>query len=140
MALGNTYEPQIIELLGDRGDVVSYTVANGTQISKGSLMQLTDPRTMSKATAGTHTFAGIAAADKVALDGQVQLGAYRYGIFEMRCDEGAGVGVGCPVAVSGSNCFRLGVAGDLVTGKIIGKALEAFSAGEEGSVLVGSLI
>lgn len=136
MALANSYEAQIVELLGDRGDVIRFTVADATSMSKGSLCKLTDARTASKSSA-QDVWAGIAAADKVASDGSTSLGLYTRGIFEMRCTSAEGITAGGTVALSGANLIHLASAGDMDTGKAFGRALEDFSANEEGLVLVG---
>jgi len=135
-----TYEAQIIELLGDRGDVVRYTVADATAISKGTVMELRDPRTIVKSTTRTaypNPIAGIAVSDKVANDGSTTMGVYTYGIFEMRCDEGKGISVGDYVCVSGANNqVRVAAAADVISGAVLGKALEHASDDEEFAVLV----
>lgn len=67
----------------------SFTVADGTQISQGSLLKLTDPKTASKADAGSAAVgadtagAGIANAEKKASDGSTQLGLWKKGNFNI---------------------------------------------------------
>jgi len=136
MALANSYEAQIVELLGDRGNVISFTVSNTASISKGTLCKLTDPRTAS-ASSAQDVWAGIAAADKVANDGSTKLGFIRNAICEMKCTSSEGITAGGTVALSGANIIHLASAGDMDTGKAFGRALEDFSASEEGLVLVG---
>lgn len=134
-----TYEAGIIELLGDRGDVIRYTVADATAISKGSLMRLTDPRTCIKNSASMSYMpvAGIASADKVANDGSTSMGCYTHGIFELRTSEGAGLLTGDSVCMSGANNeICLAREADTISGGILGKALETATSTEEIAVLV----
>jgi|TARA_Y100000310_G_C20649682_1_gene798663 hypothetical protein len=80
-------EAVIIELLGDGGDVVQFTVADGAGIEKGTLMQISsDPRTITASSADGEIFVGVAAAEKVASDGSTTLGVYTHGIFDMTVD------------------------------------------------------
>lgn len=73
---------QIIELLGNpRGCPIRYTVADGVQIAKGTLLKITDPRTAAAQTGSADAFAGIAAAEKVASDGSTTLAVYTKGLF-----------------------------------------------------------
>ena len=68
---------------------LSFTVANGTGISKGAILKITDPRTAAASSAAGDAFAGIASADKEASDGTVKLGVWTQGIFDLQCN-GAG--------------------------------------------------
>jgi len=78
-----TNEAVIVELLGDRGNVIDYTIADASTAEKGTIMMLKDPRTCSGANVAAQVLAGIAASEKVLSDGQVNLGCYTYGIFDM---------------------------------------------------------
>jgi len=64
----------------------SFVVADGTQISRGILLQSTDPRTASKCTNTSLTtpqvHAGIAAMEKEAGDGSTHITLWRKGIFD----------------------------------------------------------
>jgi len=130
-------EAVIVELLGDRGDVMQFIVADGTGIAKGAILQLTDNRTAA-ASAADKPVAGIAATEKVASDGQTTLGCYTNGIFDL-VDSGAGNTVGVPVVLGGINTFKTAAAGDAELGRIFGKSLATAGAGatEEVRVLVG---
>ena len=78
-------EAVIIELLGDEGDVVQYTVAAGTAITQGTLMYLSsDPRTILASSAEGQIFVGIAVSDKTATDGSTKMGVYTNGIFDLK--------------------------------------------------------
>ena len=100
-------EAVIIELLGNGGDPVRYTVADGTGIAKGTLMQLSsDPRTITASSGDGEIFVGIAAAEKVANDGSTELAVYTNGIFDIT-DSGAGVALGKYAKLNGANVVAL---------------------------------
>jgi hypothetical protein len=127
-------EAVIIELLGDRGDVVRYTVADATGISKGSIMyHSASPRTISKSSAQWQSPAGIAAADKEANDGSTTLGVYTKGIFDLKNETGNTIGVGQSVMISGANLIG-GIPGGMSNISnatlILGKCLEVAAANE----------
>ena len=128
-------EAVIVELLGDRGDVISYNVADGTGIAKGAILQLTDNRTAA-ASAADKVVAGIAASEKVADDGQLYLGCYTNGIFDL-VDSGAGGNVGLSVVLGGVNTVKSAATSE--DGRIFGKRFATAGAGatEEVRVLVG---
>jgi len=143
MALNaGTYEAQIINWLGQENNAVRFTCADATAISKGTLMRLKDPVTAIKNGAGTYNVAipvaGIAAADKVANDGSTTIGCYRGGIWELRADGGTHlITAGDLVAISGANNqIRKAYAADIVSGAVLGTALEDATASEEIAVLV----
>ena len=115
----------IIELLGNAGDPVRYTVADGTSISKGTLLKVADPRTASASTGTGDVFCGIAAADKVANDGSTTLAAYTNGIFDLQASNGGAITVGAMVSTSGANMIKTAIATEAEAGKMIGQALEA---------------
>lgn len=127
----------IIELLGDGGDVISYNCADGTAIAKLALLQLTDNRTV-LASADNKPCAGIAASEKVADDGQLYLGCYTNGIFDL-LDAGAGGAVGVNVVLGGVNEVRDAAATEAEKGWILGKrfATAGAAATEEVRVLIG---
>ena len=122
-------EAVIIELLGNGGDPIRYTVADGTNIPKGSLMQLSGDRTASKTSAVNQKFVGIAAAEKVANDGSTNLAVYTNGLFDLT-DSGSAITRGYMVKVGGANTIADAGDGDLELGRIVGKALETASADE----------
>jgi hypothetical protein len=68
-----------------------FTVADGTAIAKGALLQLTDPRT-ALAPTGVNMVAGIAAREKVASDGRTNLAVYQDGLFRVYLSGGGAVG------------------------------------------------
>jgi len=124
-------EAVIIELLGNGGDPVRYTVADGTGIEKGTLMYLSaDPRTIAASSADGQCFVGVAASEKVASDGQTTLAVYTHGIFDLT-DSGAGVTVGTRVKLNGANVVATAdEAGANGETEVVGLALETASAAE----------
>ena len=82
----------ITDLMGNEGDVIRYTVASGTRIIKGRVLEMTDPRTaiaVTATTAGTVIApnAGISAAEKSIADGDVSttLGVVTNCIAKLGC-------------------------------------------------------
>ncbi len=125
----------IIELLGKEGDVIRFTVTDGTKINKGEIMTMTDPRTIVVSTSDNNPFAGISAAEKVASDGATELAVYTHGIFDINAS--AAITVGERVSISGDNEVAKVAAPDLLFSDV-GIALETASQDEIIAVLVGS--
>lgn len=130
-------EAIIVELLGNAGDPVSYTVADGTTIEKGTVLELTDPRTCKKVSGAGVVIAGIAAAEKVASDGATEIAVYTNCIVELKCAAGGTATLGSYVrSASTDNTITVATTLDNETGKAIGKALETGSNSEVISVRV----
>ena len=129
-------EAVIIELLGNGGDPVRFTVGDLSAIPKGTLLELLDDRTVSGSIITTgDPFAGVAAAEKVAGDGSTTLALYRHGIFDLLCANGS-ITAGAMVCLSGANAVREAVEADCPTGAIIGQALETGSNADTIAVLI----
>lgn len=116
-------EAVIIELLGNGGDPIRYTVADATAVPKGSLMRLTEPRLVVISSAADQPICGIAASAKNALDGQVNIAVYTNGIFDIVNATGAAT-CGAIQAVNGVNTVTNADANDLLQGSTVGQALE----------------
>ncbi len=125
----------IIELLGDKGDVIRYTVDDSVAIAKMALCSISDPRTAALSS-DEGSFAGFAASEKVANDGQTDLGFYTAGIFDIVTDTST-PGVGTYVVTDGANQVKAEDSGDELLGDRVGKALETASSGETIAVAVG---
>lgn len=125
-----------VELHGDRGNVMRYTVADGTAISGGTLMKASNPKTAAEATADNDIVAGIAAAAKEANDGATTLGLYQKGIFDIMVDDIAAVAVGDDLTISGANTLKKYTTLDNEKGYVLGKALESTSGGTPEVILV----
>ena len=132
-------EAVIIELLGNGGDPIRYTVADGTGIEKGTIMKFSgDPRTIAATSADGDLIAGIAATEKVANDGQTSLGVFTNGIFDIGCTAATGSAVlGEGVKISAANTVAP-ADDDTVEhmGEVVGRSLETGSAGEVVAVRV----
>lgn len=125
-------EAIILDLLHAKGNPVRYTIDDAYAVEKGALMTLLDARTVSGsgATSLGPSVAGVAAAEKVANDGATTLAVYTEGIFDLVVSATGAVAVGQYVTISGVNVIDTGVYPQLSGGSILGKALEAGSAGE----------
>jgi len=124
------YEAVIIELLGNAGDPVRYTVADGVLIPKGSLMYLSGDREATISSAQGQIFVGIATTEKVASDGITALAVYTNGIFDLT-DEGAGITLGDMVKLGGVNTIATqDEAGVNAAAETVGLALEAATGSE----------
>jgi len=77
---------------------ITFTVANATAVEKGTSMMMTDPRTAVASNAIGAVWAGIAASEKIASDGNTSLGIFRHGIF--RVTASGSVAVGDPACTS----------------------------------------
>lgn len=131
-------EAVIVELLGNRGDPIDLTIVDTATIGKGTVMSLGDPRSgAATLAAGTGEISGgIAAADKVASDGQLNLACYQYGIFDLKVNPSEAVTLGAKVTNSGANLIRDATAAECDAGAAIGKALETGAVNEVIEVLV----
>jgi len=130
-------EAVIIELLGDRGDVINFTVADALAVPKGSIMELTDERTCILNSAANKPIAGIAAHEKVANDGSTTIGLYTYGIFDLKTVAGGTAVLGADVVSSGAgNEVDDFDTLDRENGYVIGKSLATGAASTVNNVLV----
>ena len=125
-------EAVIVELLGNGGDPVEYTVADGTTILKGTILKIgSDPRTAVAADTDGDLICGIAAAEKVASDGATTLAVYTNGIFDIKVKSGGSATLGKPVKIDGAN--TVDAADDDTTANMwetVGVTLETGSASE----------
>lgn len=116
---------------------IPFTVADGAGIEKGCVCKMSDPMTAAASSADNDVFAGIAAVEKIASDGQTKLGLYRRGIFKMVIEAGNSTTVGQQVVIKGANTIGGYTTLDDEKGYVIGQALETGAAGESVLVLVG---
>ncbi len=124
-------EAIIVELLGNGGDPVSFTVNDSVGIEKGAILKMTDARTAIINSGAGDVIAGIAAAEKVASDGNTKLAVYTNGIFDIKVVSGQSATVGKFQRVSATvNQIQDATSLDHETGKAVGRALETGSASE----------
>jgi len=122
-------EAVIIELLGNKGDPIRYTIAD-TAFAKGTIMKITDPRTIAATTAADEPVAGILAHEKVSGDGSTTASVYTNGIFDLKDVNAGGCTCGAMVAIGGANLIDDADANDLIQNSTVGYALE-IAAGAE---------
>ena len=114
-----------------------YTVADGTGIPIGTMLKLTDPNTAIAHSGDGDAFAGIAWEEKSASDGITEITAALNGVWDLT-DGGGGSAVGELLSLDGTaNEVRLAVEADIITGSVVGKALETAGANEVFRVRVG---
>lgn len=125
-------EAVIVELLGNGGDPIRYTVADGTGIAKGTLLKISsDPRTAAANSADGDFCAGVAAAEKVASDGTTTLAAYTNGIFDLTVATGSSVTLGAPVKMVTANTVADADDSTIANAsEVLGYSLETGSATE----------
>lgn len=122
-------EAVIIELGPTWGNVKRFTLASdATSISKGTILSLTDPDTVSTTATSGIGIAGIAAADRVPGE-PLFVSCYTSGKFDCKASTDV-ISAGNLVALSGANLLRNAVAADLVNGAVVGKSRELASSGE----------
>lgn len=120
------------------------TVATGTTISALTLCKLEDPRTASASTAGSTAaapipFAGILVNDKFSTDGSTEAGFYTKGVFTLTAS--GEIAAGDLVTMSGTDMVTpiLDV-GALMSGAVVGKALQSITKDSTGEIHVGEVI
>ena len=103
---------------------VSFTCDNGTAIPKGTFVKIADPNTVSIAGTDDDPVIGITAEEKIASDGNTQIGVILRGIFKGTSGS-AGVTVGAALVIDSStgddNEIKDAAAND---NNILGRALE----------------
>jgi hypothetical protein len=130
-------EAVIIELLGTpRGCPIRYTCAEATTILKGTLLEVTDPRTVIANTNDNAPVVGIAAAEKVGGDGSTTIAVYTNGIFDMLTDAGTDA-AGVALANSATeNTLQTADAADMIQGSYVGYLLEEAGNAEVAAVRI----
>lgn len=124
-------------LVQETGLPITLLCDNATGIEKGTIMQLTSPRTVSASSADNQTFGGIAKMEKVASDGSTECAVYFEGVFILT-DSGAGFSAGEFLKIAGANLVATADdAGAQGANETVGMALEDAGAGETAHVLVG---
>ena len=128
-------EAVIIELFNG-GRPMRYTVADGTGIEKGTIMELSGDKTIQANQTDNTPCVGIAAHEKVASDGSTTLAVYTDGIFDCLTDAGSDA---LGVAMSSSataNTLQTADAADLLNWAVLGNILEAAGNAEVVAVRV----
>ena len=129
-------EAIIVELLGNGGDPIRYTCDDTIAIAKGSLLELTSPRTVIQSTLVDEPIAGIAATEKVANDGQTSIAVYTNGIFIMKCaTTQCEIGDTCSANATDNN-VTLSTSLDRELGWDVGVALQTIAPGASGMIKI----
>jgi len=117
-------EVKINTLLGKGGDPVEYTVAAGTAIEKGTLMQMTGNGVAIKVAGAGVPIAGVAASSKTATDGITKMACLTNFIGEFATTGGA-IPLGEYVrSDAATNTVGPMTSLDFETGKAVGKAMD----------------
>ena len=127
-------EPAVIIELIEGGVPIRLTCADGAGIAKGTLCEVSDPRTALASAADNDEFIGVAAHEKVKDDGAVSISLYTKGIFDIY--NSAAVTVGERVSLSGVNAVTKVAAADILFGDV-GIALETDAGAGTNAVFVG---
>ena len=103
---------------------VPFTCADGTNIPKGSLLEISDPNTVTITNGDTDPIIGIAAEEKIANDGKTKIAVYLRGIFKGFAGA-AGVTAGQGIiSDTGTGAANELVNADVNSEHIVGRALE----------------
>jgi len=107
-----------------------FTVADGTGIAVGTIMQLSsDPHTITASSGADEPFAGIAWEEKTANDGITEITVALDGVWDIKATA-AGNTLGELVAIGGANLIVTADAADILNGALIGYLEETQDASE----------
>jgi hypothetical protein len=126
-------EAVIVELLGNAGDPIRYTCA--TTMAKGTIVKITDPRTIAASTAADEPIAGVLA-HETTTGVDTTAAVYTNGLFSMTDVNAGGCAIGKIVAIGGANLIDEADANDLLQGSTVGQAMEALAGGTSGVIRV----
>lgn len=117
-------------LVVETGPPIMFTCADGTEIPKGSILELGDLMTATICNGDGDPIAGIAAEEKIADDGKTKIAVYREGIFKGYAGAGGTtVGLAIDVDVATGDTNEL-VDAPVTTGNYVGIALETATDGQ----------
>jgi len=129
-------EAVIIELFNG-GKPIRFTCADGTTIEKGTILELSGDRTVQAHSGADHPIVGIAAAEKVADDGQTYIAVYTDGIFDIKAAAAGVTALGAECAGSATaNCITAADANDVLQNSTVGMCLEAHANDEVAAVRI----
>ncbi len=125
------------ELMGANrdGEPVTFTIADGSSVSKGDVLKLSDPATVTRFTAAIipQAVAGIAAEEHVANQGVITIPVWQNGIFKVTASGALVAGQ----LVTGAELNKVQASGALTvaaSGAILGKLYEDIAAEGTGEV------
>lgn len=94
-------QAEIMYLLGNNGDRIPYIVANASTIAKGDILVLSDPMTVTAATAAADVpVVGVAAHEKVANDGHISMAAITNAVIKVTVEGSSSVTIGDEVSLT----------------------------------------
>ena len=114
------------------------TIASGTVVPFGSLMELTSPNTVAISN-GDDVFGGIAWQTLISTDTFTEIVVAMDGTWDIK-DSGAGMAVGNMCSVNGVNLVKTLIEADVVLGKAVGKVQVTAGASDVVRVKVGSWV
>ncbi len=114
------------------------TIASGTVVPFGSLMELTSPNTVAISN-GDDVFGGIAWQTLISTDTFTEIVVAKNGVWDIK-DSGAGMAVGNMCSVNGVNLVKTLIEADVVLGKVVGKVMITAGASDVVRVQVGSIV
>jgi uncharacterized protein DUF2190 len=121
-----------VELFGENrdGNPISYTIASSAVVPKGTLMNITDPRTTAANVASGAYTAGVASEQHDGLDFSTKVSVWTQGVFEAYAS--GAITAGDEVQAASVVTTFPNYIGTLQTGGIkIGYALETAATGEQ---------
>lgn len=129
-----------VELYGENsaGVIRRYTVADGNNIPKGTILKLgSDPRTAAASVGTSDLVAGIASEEKEASDGATSIGVWTHGVFDLVASGAITLGAWVVTAAPG-NYVKQATGADMASSFaiILGKCLETASDGETVNIAV----
>ena len=130
-------EAVLVQQLQDR--LTQVTVADGATIEKGTILKMSsDPNTAAASSADGDLFAGIAANEKVADDGQTELAVWTKGVFAIKCAAGGTATLGKKVKIAGANLIDVADDDQIEnSNEVVGTVLETGSNDEVVLVRLG---
>ena len=108
--------------------IVRRTVVDALAIPKGTLGRLSGANIFTAAVGSGEPFGGISVEEKTASDGITQIGVAVDGVWDIQNSSTVANANGTMVCMSGANSYRACVAGDLLTGAVVGKLEELGTA------------
>lgn len=117
-------------LVFQTGIPIPFTCADGTKIEKGAILAGSDQMTVATTTGDTDVVFGIAAAEKIASDGNTTIPVHTEGIFKGYAGA-AGVTAGAAIITdTGTGAANELVNADVNSENIVGRALETATDGQ----------
>ena len=108
---------------------IAFTISDAASVEKGDFLQLSTPMTASLVSGDNQVACGIAAEEKIALDGKTKIAVYRKGIFRVEVGTGNAL-IGYDGVCDAKNELKTMDTLDDEIGRKFGKFLEAGTDGQ----------